>query len=284
MTESLQILKQEAKALKRFRYLKIAGFFLIVFLVAFVAIIILGIIGFDNQLTTLFFVSFFSFIIAFISLVIHFFTSGIKELKFKKMLFDMIWTPIITTNTFSYDNDYMLTVEKVGQNRVIDHSFLPNHAGERYEYAIKNTTTDTYMHALSYATTNTTQNGSSSTTHFHGVAIETNIPVNGSLFVRSNGWYKKLSSKLGAFKDYRIEGDIIINGEYNDTLKKIREHLLNQGYKDVMLIDQNGKLMVLISLYPLVPKMKKYDEHTYQTHERFLMRLIDTKEYLSQFE
>jgi len=283
MDQNLQTLKKEAASLKRFKYLKVAATFLAIFLLSFLSIMIMAFSGLDNQITTLFFTTFFSFIVAFIALVIHVITSTKKERVFKQLLFQYLWRPIVLKNTFYYNNDYELLLEKENASTpIIMHPFIPSRASESYDYTIKNITNNLKLHALYYYTRSTNGNGGSSTsTHFNGFAVETNIPVSGILYVRADKWYSKLSAQFGELNNYRDEGDVLVNGDYTEQMKTIRKHFLSKGFSDVSLINQNDKLMILLNQRMSIPKMRQYDDKTYKTHEAFVMKLVDVLEYVS---
>lgn len=283
MDQNLETLKIEAKSLKRFKFAKIALVFIAFFIICFFGIIIFAISGLEDILLILFATAFVSFIIAFLSLMVHVFTYSKKEAAFKKLLFQYLWRPIVLKNTFYYKNDYELLLEKENKNtHVIMHPMISNSASEQYGYTIKNMTTQLKLHSLYYYTRSSNGNGgSSTTTYFNGFAVETNIPVEGLLYVRSDRWYYKLTAQFGEFRNYRDEGDVLVNGTYTDQMKKIRTHFLSKGFKDVSFINQDNLLMVLLNSHNAIPRMRKYDDATYKAHEAFVMRLVDVLEYVS---
>lgn len=286
MNQNLQTLKAEAKSLNRFKFVKIALFFLGIFVFTFLGIVVFALTGMDNGIVILFFTAFFSFIIAFISIVIQAFQSPKKERAFKQLLFQYLWRPIVLNKTFYLNNDYELLLEKEEKNtHIIVHPMIPNRAIESFDYTIKNTTSNLRLFSLNYYTRSSNGNGGSSkTTYFDGFAVETQIPVKEVLYVRSDNWYSKLVAQFSAFRDYRDEGDVLVNGTYTDQMKQLRAHLQEQEFKDISFINRDDKLMILLHDRLAIPKMRKYDDETYKVHEDFLMRLIDVLEYVSDLK
>mgnify|MGYP001553866239 CR=1 FL=1 len=283
MDQNLETLKIEAKSLNRFKFAKIALVFMAIFVICFFGIIIFAISGLEDILLILFATAFVSFIIAFVLLVIHGITHSKKEVAFKKLLFQYLWRPIVLKNTFYYKNDYELLLEKENKNTyVIMHPVIPNRATEQYGYTIKNMTAQLSLYSLYYYTRSSNGNGGSSTiTYFNGFAVETNIPVEGLLYIRSDRWYSKITAQFGEFSNYRDEGDVLVNGTYTEQMKKIRTHFLSKGFKDVSFINQDNRLMILLNSQKAIPRMRKYDDATYKAHEAFVMRLVDVLEYVS---
>lgn len=283
MNQNLETLKIEAKALKRFKFLKLAGVFLVVFIISFIGTILFSLSGNENFSTILFFMAFVSFLIAFISIAIYGITFRKKDAAFKDMLFTYLWRPLVLENTFHLKNDYELRLKKETSQKIITHPMIPQRAIEDYVYTVENITASISLHAVYYYTRSSNGNGGSSTsTYFNGFAVETHIPISETLYVRPDKWYTKLSSQFGAFKNYRDEGDVLVNGTYTDQMKNIRKHFIQKGFDDIIFINENQKLMILLNFQNKIPRMKKYDQETYDTHKSFVLGLVDILEYVSE--
>ena len=281
MDQGLQILKQESKTLKRFSDLKRSGFFLIVFLVCFVLVAILGILGFEDVIIYIFITTFISFILGFIFMVKHIISSSKKEAAFNELLMKHLWQPILTRDTLSYDYDYVIQTNKNTQDYIIQHPLISSRASEIFTYQITNTSTQNALYALWYYSRSSNGQNSSTTTYFRGFAVETNIDIEGLLYVREDKWYSKLSAQFNEFKNYQKIDGLLVNGTFDARLKTIRNHIISMGFKDVSLINNHQKLMVLIGSNTLIPIMKKYNQETYNTHESFLKQLIKVMEYVA---
>lgn len=281
MDQGLQILKQESKTLKRFSDLKRSGFFLIVFLISFILVAILGILGFEDVIIYIFISTFISFILGFIFMVKHIISSSKKEAAFNELLVKHLWQPILTRDTLSYDYDYVIQTNKSSNDYIIQHPLISSRATEIFSYQITNTSTHNAFYALWYYSKSSNGQNSSTTTYFRGFAVETNIDVEGLLYVREDKWYSKLSAQFNEFKNYQKMEGLLVNGTFDDRLKTIRNHIVSMGFKDVSLINNHQKLMVLIGSNTLIPRMKKYNQLTYQTHETFLKQLIQVMEYVA---
>lgn len=281
MDQGLQILKEESKTLKRFSDLKRSGFFLIVFLICFVLVAILGILGFEDVIIYIFITTFISFIFGFIFMVKHIMSSSKKEAAFNELLMKHLWQPILTRDTLSYDYDYVIQTNKNIQDYIIQHPLISSRATEIFTYQITNTSTQNALYALWYYSRSSNGQNSSTTTYFRGFAVETNIDIVGLLYVREDKWYSKLSAQFNEFKNYQKIDGLLVNGTFNDRLKTIRNHIVSMGFKDVSLINNHQKLMILIGSNTLIPRMKKYNQLTYQTHETFLKQLIQVMEYVA---
>ena len=281
MDQGLQILKQESKTLKRFSDLKRSGFFLIVFLICFVLVAILGILGFEDVIVYIFITTFISFIFGFIFMVKHIMSSSKKEAAFNELLMKHLWQPILTRDTLSYDYDYVIQTNKNIQDYIIQHPLISSRATEIFTYQITNTSTQNALYALWYYSRSSNGQNSSTTTYFRGFAVETNIDIEGLLYVREDKWYSKLSAQFNEFKNYQKIDGLLVNGTFDDRLKTIRYHIVSMGFKDVSLINNHQKLMILIGSNTLIPRMKKYNQLTYQTHETFLKQLIQVMEYVA---
>lgn len=281
MDQGLQILKEESKTLKRFSDLKRSGFFLIVFLICFVLVAILGILGFEDVIIYIFITTFISFIFGFIFMVKHIMSSSKKEAAFNELLMKHLWQPILTRDTLSYDYDYVIQTNKNIQDYIIQHPLISSRATEIFTYQITNTSTQNALYALWYYSRSSNGQNSSTTTYFRGFAVETNIDIVGLLYVREDKWYSKLSAQFNEFKNYQKIDGLLVNGTFDDRLKTIRNHIVSMGFKDVSLINNHQKLMILIGSNTLIPRMKKYNQLTYQTHETFLKQLIQVMEYVA---
>ncbi len=281
MDQGLQILKEESKTLKRFSDLKRSGFFLIVFLICFVLVAILGILGFEDVIVYIFITTFISFIFGFIFMVKHIMSSSKKEAAFNELLMKHLWQPILTRDTLSYDYDYVIQTNKNIQDYIIQHPLISSRATEIFTYQITNTSTQNALYALWYYSRSSNGQNSSTTTYFRGFAVETNIDIEGLLYVREDKWYSKLSAQFNEFKNYQKIDGLLVNGTFDDRLKTIRYHIVSMGFKDVSLINNHQKLMILIGSNTLIPRMKKYNQLTYQTHETFLKQLIQVMEYVA---
>ena len=281
MDQGLQILKEESKTLKRFSDLKRSGFFLIVFLICFVLVAILGILGFEDVIVYIFITTFISFIFGFIFMVKHIMSSSKKEAAFNELLMKHLWQPILTRDTLSYDYDYVIQTNKNIQDYIIQHPLISSRATEIFTYQITNTSTQNALYALWYYSRSSNGQNSSTTTYFRGFAVETNIDIVGLLYVREDKWYSKLSAQFNEFKNYQKIDGLLVNGTFDDRLKTIRNHIVSMGFKDVSLINNHQKLMILIGSNTLIPRMKKYNQLTYQTHETFLKQLIQVMEYVA---
>ncbi len=281
MDQGLQILKEESKTLKRFSDLKRSGFFLIVFLICFVLVAILGILGFEDVIVYIFITTFISFIFGFIFMVKHIMSSSKKEAAFNELLMKHLWQPILTRDTLSYDYDYVIQTNKNIQDYIIQHPLISSRATEIFTYQITNTSTQNALYALWYYSRSSNGQNSSTTTYFRGFAVETNIDIEGLLYVREDKWYSKLSAQFNEFKNYQKIDGLLVNGTFDDRLKTIRYHIVSMGFKDVSLINNHQKLMILIGSNTLNPRMKKYNQLTYQTHETFLKQLIQVMEYVA---
>lgn len=281
MDQGLQILKEESKTLKRFSDLKRSGFFLIVFLICFVLVAILGILGFEDVIVYIFITTFISFIFGFIFMVKHIMSSSKKEAAFNELLMKHLWQPILTRDTLSYDYDYVIQTNKNIQDYIIQHPLISSRATEIFTYQITNTSTQNALYALWYYSRSSNGQNSSTTTYFRGFAVETNIDIEGLLYVREDKWYSKLSAQFNEFKNYQKIDGLLVNGTFDDRLKTIRNHIVSMGFKDVSLINNHQKLMILIGSNTLIPRMKKYNQLTYQTHETFLKQLIQVMEYVA---
>jgi hypothetical protein len=101
------------------------------------------------------------------------------------------------------------------------------------------------------------------------------------LYVREDKWYSKLSAQFNDFKNYQKVDGLLVNGNFDARLKTIRDYIVSMGFKDVSLINNHQKLMILIGSNTLIPIMKKYNQETYNTHESFLKQLIHVMEYLA---
>ena len=281
MDQGLQILKQESKTLKRFSDLKRSGFFLIVFLVCFVLVAILGILGFEDVIIYIFITTFISFILGFIFMVKHIISSSKKEAAFNELLMKHLWQPILTRDTLSYDYDYVIQTNKNTQDYIIQHPLISSRASEIFTYQITNTSTQNALYALWYYSRSSNGQNSSTTTYFRGFAVETNIDIEGLLYVREDKWYSKLSAQFNEFKNYQKIDGLLVNGTFDARLKTIRDYIVSMGFKDVSLINNHQKLMILIGSNTLIPIMKKYNQETYNTHESFLKQLIKVMEYVA---
>ena len=281
MDQGLQTLKEESKTLKRFSDLKRSGFFLIVFLICFVLVAILGILGFEDVIVYIFITTFISFIFGFIFMVKHIMSSSKKEAAFNELLMKHLWQPILTRDTLSYDYDYVIQTNKNIQDYIIQHPLISSRATEIFTYQITNTSTQNALYALWYYSRSSNGQNSSTTTYFRGFAVETNIDIEGLLYVREDKWYSKLSAQFNEFKNYQKIDGLLVNGTFDDRLKTIRYHIVSMGFKDVSLINNHQKLMILIGSNTLIPRMKKYNQLTYQTHETFLKQLIQVMEYVA---
>ncbi len=281
MDQGLQILKEASKTLKRFTDLKRSGFFLIVFLICFVLVAILGILGFGEVILYIFITAFISFILGFIFMVKHIISSEKKEAAFIELLVKHLWQPILTRDTLSYDYDYVIQTNKLSNDYIIQHPLISSRATEIFSYQITNTSTQNGLYALWYYSRSSNGQNSSTTTYFRGFAVETNIDIEGLLYVREDKWYSKLSAQFNEFKNYQKIDGLLVNGTFDDRLKTIRNHIVSMGFKDVSLINNHQKLMVLIGSNIFIPRMKKYNQLTYQTHETFLKRLIQVMEYVA---
>ena len=281
MDQGLQILKEESKTLKRFSDLKRSGFFLIVFLICFVLVAILGILGFEDVIVYIFITTFISFIFGFIFMVKHIMSSSKKEAAFNELLMKHLWQPILTRDTLSYDYDYVIQTNKNIQDYIIQHPLISSRATEIFTYQITNTSTQNALYALWYYSRSSNGQNSPTTTYFRGFAVETNIDIEGLLYVREDKWYSKLSAQFNEFKNYQKIDGLLVNGTFDDRLKTIRYHIVSMGFKDVSLINNHQKLMILIGSNTLIPRMKKYNQLTYQTHETFLKQLIQVMEYVA---
>lgn len=281
MDQGLQILKEESKTLKRFSDLKRSGFFLIVFLICFVLVAILGILGFEDVIVYIFITTFISFILGFIFMVKHIISSEKKEAAFNELLVKHLWQPILTRDTLSYDYDYVIQTNKLSNDYIIQHPLISSRVTEIFSYQITNTSTQNGLYALWYYSRSSNGQNSSTTTYFRGFAVETNIDIEGLLYVREDKWYSRLSAQFKEFNNYQKMEGLLVNGTFDDRLKTIRNHILSMGFKDVSLINNHQKLMVLIGSNTLIPRMKKYNQLTYQTHETFLKQLIQVMEYVA---
>ncbi len=281
MDQGLQILKEESKTLKRFSDLKRSGFFLIVFLICFVLVAILGILGFEDVIVYIFITTFISFILGFIFMVKHIISSEKKETAFNELLVKHLWQPILTRDTLSYDYDYVIQTNKLSNDYIIQHPLISSRVTEIFSYQITNTSTQNGLYALWYYLRSSNGQNSSTTTYFRGFAVETNIDIEGLLYVREDKWYSRLSAQFNEFNNYQKMEGLLVNGTFDDRLKTIRNHILSMGFKDVSLINNHQKLMVLIGSNTLIPRMKKYNQLTYQTHETFLKQLIQVMEYVA---
>jgi len=128
MDQGLQILKEASKTLKRFTDLKRSGFFLIVFLICFVLVAILGILGFGEVILYIFITAFISFILGFIFMVKHIISSEKKEAAFIELLVKHLWQPILTRDTLSYDYDYVIQTNKLSNDYIIQHPLISSRA------------------------------------------------------------------------------------------------------------------------------------------------------------
>ena len=281
MDQGLQRLKEASKTIKRFTNLKRSGFFLLVFLTCFILVAILGILGFEAVILYIFITMFISFIIAFVFMVKHIISSGKKEAAFNELLVKHLWQPILTRDTLSYDYDYVIQTNKNTQDYIIQHPLISSRATEIFSYQITNTSTQSSLYALWYYSRSSNGQNSSTTTYFRGFAVETNIDIEGLLYVREDKWYSKLSAQFNDFKNYEKVDGLLVNGTFDDRLKTIRNHIVSMGFKDVSLINNHQKLMILIGSNTLIPRMKKYNQETYNTHETFLKQLIQVMEYVA---
>lgn len=192
-----------------------------------------------------------------------------------------LWQPILTRDTLSYDYDYVIQTNKNIQDYIIQHPLISSRATEIFTYQITNTSTQNALYALWYYSRSSNGQNSSTTTYFRGFAVETNIDIEGLLYVREDKWYSKLSAQFNEFKNYQKIDGLLVNGTFDDRLKTIRYHIVSMGFKDVSLINNHQKLMILIGSNTLIPRMKKYNQLTYQTHETFLKQLIQVMEYVA---
>jgi hypothetical protein len=101
------------------------------------------------------------------------------------------------------------------------------------------------------------------------------------LYVREDKWYSKLSAQFNDFRNYEKVDGLLLNGKFDARLKTIRNHIVSMGFKDVSLINNHQKLMILIGSNMLIPRMKKYNHLTYETHDTFLKNLIQVMEYVA---
>lgn len=278
MDQGLNTLKQEAALMKRFVYLKRSGFFLLLFAVSFVSVIILAILNVTSIITYAFFITFFSFIIGFAFMVMHIATNGKKEKAFNELLIKYLWQPLIIRHTFNYEHDYIISNQTTYNNKIITHPMISNRAVEEVTFQIKNTSKDLSLYALWYYTRSSNGQQTSTTTYFRGFAVETNVDVSGTLYVREDKWYQKLTAQFNSLSDYEKKDGLLINGNYTSQMERLRNDLLHLGFKDISLISQNNKLMILIHQQVMIPKMKKYNETTYQDHELFITKLIKAME------
>ena len=282
MYHGLDQLKNEAKALKRFRYLKISGGFLAYFAFSFFLIFVLIILQLDDMILYAFFSAVISFLIGFVFMVFHVMTSKKKEIIFQKLLFEYLWQPIIVRNTFDLKNDYFLTNEKSYDGEFIHHPMIPSRASESYEYELQNISKQLKMVALlAYTRSTNGQGGSSTSTYFRGYACETNIDVQGLLYIRKNAWYQKITANFNEFSKYKVIDDLMVNGDYTEELKLIRNKVMSFGFEEVSLINHQQKLMILIHKRTFIPPMKQYNQETYDKHEAFLMNLVNVMEYIA---
>jgi len=275
--KSVPDIKRNLSSVDRFKSFKQAGRLL---LIGFILILIGGFLFngdlIDYQPIMILF-GFGLFFFGFVFMFIGFFNVSKKQIAFLNIIYNDIWIPYIQELSFSTSANYSLQTENTNTERTITHSVIPSYSGETFHFSIKK---DQYMSLDAIEYSHTTSNGERSSRYidYIGYVIQTEIEVDSNLLVRKHAPIANFfKSGLKSFSvDQEIDG-YDINGQFTPELKELKSNILNLGFKEIMLIPEKGKLMILIPEFKIHGNLKIKDTlvEDAKTHVGRLIQLLE---------
>jgi len=278
--DKLRNLEYKLRKTLGINYLKIGIIFVFVMPFSFIFFPIVP----DSGILVLIAASFASFVIGFILLILHIFLSEKKERLYLEILNEELWSKILLEKSFNSKYDYSLTTVNDLNEIVLDHDIL-NSANEKVYYKFTNLSENHDIYAISYYSQSKYNN-----VNFSGFVVKTNFDVTGHLHVEKidskyafvNKFSQLANIVYPGEKKYKLDDDgIRFIGDFNSELKSIMKKIQDLNFNNITFIDQNFKLAILVRIYPLIPKFKKFNNKEYRDQEKLIESLISLSEYIS---
>jgi|GEM_PF-4768044 hypothetical protein len=269
---------QEIKKLHRFRYLKVS---LILFILS-IMLIILG-VTLDQELSFIPFIFISAFALFFLEfgfLIAFAVAAGKNEGRIQRIIIESFWQKKLDMWTYEHDDTFQISNKKDLDRKFLTHPMIPGYATEQFYYTLTNTSHDLKLHALRYTHQVSTGKGTSQAIDFSGYFIQTKEPVSSDLYVRKWDINEKLKVFFMTQKPDLIEDGVGINGTFDETMKLLRKSLFDLGYKDVILLEQDGLLTILCEASRVIPKVMKDQVENEKLHKAHILNLVKTMDYV----